>query len=225
MKAAHLDPATPNRQKSPRHFPGSSVTMPRTGKRYTTRKCNESHTLQCIDERVGNTSVPGRKPGTQHVGYADDIVQWTTGKDSIIRMQHSLNILANSMWCNWVHNIATQDQKPMQRSATHPWRSFISRIKTDWVATHRYLGVVVSRNGTSKAEVKHLKEKCYARNRVLERHGPLKRCNPHRIQSLGALGNRLRKFHPPHHRRQRRCYHENHTERGPENCPQRTKVD
>ena len=106
--------------------------------------------------------------GTQHIGYADDIVLQTTGKDSIAGMQESLDLLTSR--CEQIgFTISQSKTKAMAKTRHTPLaRLQLQGQVIDWVATHRYLGVTVSRNGSSKAEVQHLRDKCRLRNRVIK---------------------------------------------------------
>ena len=106
--------------------------------------------------------------GTQHIGYADDIVLQTSGRDSTTTMQESLNLLAAK--CEELGFIISHTKtKTMSKTkATPPTQLQLQGQDIDWVATHRYLGIIVARTNTCKAEIHHLKDKCRVRNRILK---------------------------------------------------------
>ena len=83
-------------------------------------------------------------------------------------MQESLNLLAAK--CEELgFTISHTKTKAMSKTrATPPTQLQLQGQDIDWVATHRYLGVIVARTNTCKAEIHHLKDKCRARNRILK---------------------------------------------------------
>lgn len=105
--------------------------------------------------------------GTQHLGYADDVVLQTTGRDAVERMQESLDLLATK--CEDIgFTMSESKTKAMAKTRHTPLIKLqLQGQDLEWVATHRYLGVIVSRTNSTKAEVQHLREKCRLRNRVI----------------------------------------------------------
>ncbi|KAG0717925.1 RNA-directed DNA polymerase from mobile element jockey [Chionoecetes opilio] len=105
--------------------------------------------------------------GTQHIGYADDVVLQTTGRDSTTTMQESLNLLTDK--CEEIgFTISQTKTKAMAKTRNAPLDTLrLQGQNVEWVATQRYLGVIVARNNGCKAEIQHLKDKCRARNRIL----------------------------------------------------------
>ena len=106
--------------------------------------------------------------GTQHLSYADDIVLQTSGKDSVARMQDSLDMMAAR--CGEIgFTVSQRKTKAMAKTRNAPQVSLrLQGQAIDWVTTHRYLGVTVAKNGSCTAEIQHLREKCRLRNRVLK---------------------------------------------------------
>ena len=106
--------------------------------------------------------------GTQHIGYADDIFLQTSGKTSTADMQEALDALTTK--CEEIgFTVSHTKTKAMAKTRSiPPTKLQIQGRDIDWVATHKYLGVVVARNNTWKAEIHHLKAKCTLRNRILK---------------------------------------------------------
>ena len=106
--------------------------------------------------------------GTQHIGYADDIALQTSGKNSSAKMQEALNVLTTK--CEEIgFTISQIKTKAMAKTRSIPPNKLhIQGRNIEWVATYKYLGVIVARNKTWQAEVQHLKNKCIMRNRVIK---------------------------------------------------------
>ena len=106
--------------------------------------------------------------GTQHIGYADDVVLQTSGKNSAVNMQEALDALTDK--CEEIGlTVSHTKTKAMAKTRSiPPTKLHIQGRDIDWVATHKYLGVMVARNNTWKAEIQHLQAKCNLRNRILK---------------------------------------------------------
>ncbi|KAG0707418.1 Gag-Pol polyprotein [Chionoecetes opilio] len=91
----------------------------------------------------------------------------TTGRDSTTTMQESLNLLTDK--CEEIGFTLSQTKtKAMAKTRNAPLDTLrLQGQNVEWVATQRYLGVIVARNNGCKAEIQHLKDKCRARNRIL----------------------------------------------------------
>lgn len=106
--------------------------------------------------------------GTQHIGYADDVVLQTSGENSTRNMQQALDALTAK--CEEIgFTVSHTKTKAMAKTRSiPPTKLHLQGRDIDWVATHKYLGVIVARNNTCKAEIQHLKAKCRLRNRILK---------------------------------------------------------
>ena len=105
---------------------------------------------------------------TQYLSYADDIVLQTAGKDSVARMQVSLDMMTAK--CEDIgFTISHYKTKEMAKTRTAPQINLrLQGQPVAWVTTHRYLGVTISKNGSCITEIQHLREKCCMRNRIIK---------------------------------------------------------
>ena len=80
--------------------------------------------------------------GIQYIGYADDIVLQTQGRDSVAKLQDSLNLLTNK--CKDIgFTISQTKTKAIAKTRTVPLTKLqIQGRDMEWVAT--YIGVIVT---------------------------------------------------------------------------------
>ena len=83
-------------------------------------------------------------------------------------MQETLNVLTSK--CEEIGFTVSQNKtKAMAKTRSIPPNKLkLQGRDIECVVTHKYLGVIVSRNKTWHAEVQYLKDKCNVRNRVIK---------------------------------------------------------
>ncbi|MPC56300.1 hypothetical protein E2C01_050253 [Portunus trituberculatus] len=83
-------------------------------------------------------------------------------------MQEALNLLTSK--CEEIGFTVSQNKtKAMAKTRSiPPTKLQIQGRDIEWIATYKYLGVIVARNRTWQAEVQHLKAKCTVRNRIIK---------------------------------------------------------
>lgn len=87
--------------------------------------------------------------GTQHIGYADDIVLETKGKDFTAKMQASLNLLT-VQYEEIGFTVSQTKTKAMDKTRSITLSKLqIQGRDIEYVATHKYLIVIAARNNTS----------------------------------------------------------------------------